>query len=99
MLRIRFMLIRIRIQAINNSLRFTDFFNQSKNQYFPLFLCLNLMNHSEKGQIWVYRAKSFFLELLVNFCPLDPDPLIRIFLRIQEAKILGIQRIRILSTA
>ena len=36
------------------------------------------------------------------FCPLDPDPWIRIFLRIririQEAKILRIQRIRILST-
>ena len=34
------------------------------------------------------------------FCPLDPDPWIRIFLRIpvQEAKILRIQRIQILST-
>ena len=35
------------------------------------------------------------------FCPLDPNPWIRTFLRkrIQEAKILRIQRIRILSTA
>jgi len=34
------------------------------------------------------------------FYPLDPDPWIHIFLsiRIQEAKILRIQRIRILST-
>ena len=36
----------------------------------------------------------------LTFCPLDPDPWIRTFLRsrIQEAKILQIQRIRILST-
>ena len=48
-------------------------------------------------QSWVLGVKKFFLLI---FYPLDPDPWIRIFLRIriQEAKILLIQRIRILST-
>ena len=44
--------------------------------------------------------KFFFLSFWLIFYPLDPDPWIRIFLRIriQEAKILWIQRIRFLST-
>ena len=43
----------------------------------------------------------FFFSFWLIFCPLDPDPWIRIFLRIriQEAKIFRIQRIRILSSA
>ena len=49
-------------------------------------------------QIWVLRFNFFFCSFWLIFCPLDPDPWIRIFLRnrirIQEAKIL-----RILSTA
>ena len=49
-------------------------------------------------EIWVLRVKNFFQFLLV-FCLLDPDPRIRIILRIRirilEAKIL---RIRILNT-
>ena len=49
-----------------------------------------------KVQIWV---SFFFLQFLVDFNPLDPDPWVRIFLRIREAKILRIQRIRILSKA
>ena len=42
----------------------------------------------------------FFFSFWLIFYPLDPDPWIRIFLRIQiqEGKILRIQRIRILST-
>ena len=54
-------------------------------------------------QIWVLRVDLFCCSFWLIFCPLDSDPLIRIFLRIriQEAKILRIQRIRIriLSTA
>ena len=52
-------------------------------------------------QIWVLRVKLFSCSFWLIFCPLDPDTWIRIFLRIriQEVKILGIQRIRILSTA
>ena len=47
-----------------------------------------------------FRSKFFFYSFWLLFYPLDPDPWIRIFLiRIQEAKILQIQRIRILSTA
>ena len=51
-------------------------------------------------QTWVWRVKFLFCSFWLIFCPLDPDPWIRIFLRIliQEAKILRIQRIRILST-
>ena len=49
-------------------------------------------------EIWVLRVKNSFQFLLV-FCLLDPDPRIRIILRIRirilEAKIL---RIRILNT-
>ena len=53
-----------------------------------------------KVQNWVLGV-NFFLKFLVDIYPLDPDPWIRIFfrIRIQEAKILRIQRIRILSTA
>ena len=53
-----------------------------------------LISLFSKVQIW------FFCSFWLIFCPLDPDPWIRIFLRIriQEAKILRIQRIRILST-
>ena len=49
-------------------------------------------------QTWV-ENKIFFCSFWLIFCLLDPW--IRIFLRIriQEAKILRIQRIRILSTA
>ena len=52
-----------------------------------------------KVQIWVLGV-TFFCSFWLLFYPLDPDPWIRIFLRIriQEAKILRIQRIRILST-
>ena len=59
-----------------------------------------------------FRSLDIFVNLLfVNnfnhfwfwliFCPLDPNPWIRIFLRIriQEAKMLQIQRIWILSNA
>ena len=52
-------------------------------------------------QICGWRVKQcFLLKILVDILPLDPDPWIRIFLRIriQELKILRIQRIRILST-
>ena len=70
------------------------------------------MNHSEmrkslylpffKSSDFGFRGKQvFFLQYLVDILPLDPDPWIRTFLRIriQKAKILWIQRIRILSTA
>ena len=52
---------------------------------------LNLLNRNKK---------VFFCSFWLIFYALDPDPWIRIFLliRIQEAKILRIQRIRILST-
>ena len=57
-----------------------------------IFIISLFFNSSDLG------FESFWL----IFWPLDPDPWIRIFLRIQiliqEAKILGIQRIRILST-
>jgi len=53
-----------------------------------------------KVQIWVSEVKNFFCSFWLIFYPLDPDPWIRIFLRIriQEAKMLRIQRIRILGT-
>ena len=59
---------------------------------------------SSKLQILVLGVKNvFFCSFWLIFYPLDPDPLIRIFLRIriQKAKILRIQRIQIwiLSTA
>ena len=68
------------------------------------------MNHSEMSKFFNlsffissdlgFRSKFFFYSFWSLFYPLDPDPWIRIFLiRIQEAKILQIQRIRILSTA
>ena len=50
-----------------------------------------------------FRDQEFFFSFWFIFCRLDPDPWIRIFLpnriRIQEAKILRIQRIRMISTA
>jgi len=67
------------------------------------------MNHSEIRKFLLshffqkgFRSKkSFFCSFWLIFYPLDPDSRIRIFLRIriQEGKILRIQRIRILSTA
>ena len=69
------------------------------------------MNHSEIRKFLLshffqkgFRSKkSFFCSFWLIFYPLDPDSRIRIFLRslvrIQEAKILRIQRIRILSTS
>ena len=72
------------------------------------------MNHSKKMNFYNcsffkksdlrFRSKkSLFLQFWLIFYPLYPDPWIRIFLRIririQETKILRIQRIRILSTA
>ena len=47
-----------------------------------------------------FRSKKVFCGFWLIFYPLDLDPWIRIFLRIriQEAKILRIQRIRVLST-
>jgi len=57
-----------------------------------------------KVQNWVLGVKKLFVFFSIFwsiFYPLDLDPWIRIFLRIriQEAKILRIQRIRILSSA
>ena len=55
----------------------------------------------QKVQICGFGVKKdFFLQFFVAFFPLDSDPWIRIFLRIriQEAKILRIHWIRILST-
>ena len=48
-----------------------------------------------------FESKKVFLHFLFDISLLDPYPCIRIFLLIwiQEAKILRIQRIRILSTA
>ena len=48
----------------------------------------------------VLRAKDVFSLVYGWYFDLDPDPWIRIYLRIriQEAKMLQIQRIRILST-
>ena len=59
-----------------------------------------IVSFFSKVQIWVLGVKKFFFSFWLIFYPLDPDPWIRIFLRIriQEAKILRIQRIRILST-
>ena len=46
--------------------------------------------------------KVFFFSFWLKFCPFDPDPWIRLFfwirIMIHEAKILRIQRIRILCT-
>ena len=97
---LRIQRIRIQVQVMNIYIRFTEFFNEEEfsNYFFnfsPLFLCNNLINHSEirtflrislfsTVQIWVLRADIFWL----------------IFLRIRipEANMLRIQRIRILST-
>ena len=51
-------------------------------------------------QIWFLRGKSLVCNFWLIFWPLDPDSWIRIILRnrIQNAKILRIQGIRILST-
>ena len=67
------------------------FRNQNK------FYNLAFFNSSDLGfESKIFCCCSFWL----IFCPLDPDPRIRIFfrIRIQKAKILRIQRIRILST-
>ena len=62
-----------------------------------IFIISIFFNSSDLG----FDSKFFFYSFWLIFCPLDPDLWIRIFLRIriQEAKILRIQRIRILSTA
>ena len=75
--------------------------------FFSLIFILNPFRNEEtfiifrflKVQIWVLEVKKGFLcSFWLIFYPLDPW--IRIFLRIriQETKILRIQRIRILST-
>ena len=61
-----------------------------RNEEIFIIFCLS------KVQIWGFGVKKdFFFKFLVDIYPLDPDPWIRIILRIriQEAKIL-----RILST-
>ena len=61
--------------------------------------CYNFFfNSSDLG---LESKKVFFCSFWLISCPLNPDPWIRMILRIriQEAKILQIQRIRILSTA
>ena len=99
----------IQIQVI--SLRFTEYFQIFCFIFFRLILSQNFRNEEifiiplfPKVQICVLGVKKFFCIFWLIFHPLDPDPdpWIRIFLRIriQEAKILRIQRfrIRILST-
>ena len=79
------------------------FFSNSLVSLFTLFNFVALAaNLFSSAQIWVLRVNFFFLQFLVVFLSLGSvDPWIRVFLRIriQEAKILRIQRIRILSTA
>ena len=62
------------------------------------FYNLSFFNSTDFG----FKSKLFSLQFLLIFCPLGPDPWIRIFLRIRilKAKILQIQwiRIQILST-
>ena len=93
MLRIHLILKRIRtrkrwirIQVI--SLKFTVFYQQS-----IIFKFFVSFNRSDLG----FEIKKFCLQFLVIFYPLHSDPWLRIFLRIriQEAKILRIQLIRI----
>ena len=82
----------IQIQVISS--RFTDFFNKKLFSkflfyFFPLFLSLNLMNHSEMRKFLIifffksldlgFRSKKvFFCSFRLIFYPLDPDPWIRI---------------------
>ena len=94
-------------QAI--SLRFTEFiFKKIILKFFVLFFSLIFILKLHKPfrneeislffkvQIWVLREKKgYFCSFWLIFYSLDPDPWICIFLRtrIQEAKILRIQRI------
>ena len=101
------------IQVI--SLKFTEFFNKKNFKFLVLFFSLIfilkldepfrneeifIISLFSKVQIWGFGVKKIFCSFWLIFYPLDPDPWIRIFLRIriQEAKVLRIQRIRILST-
>ena len=59
----------------------------------------NFYNLSFYYLFWFWE-KTFFCSFWLIFCLLDPDPWIRIFVRIrfQESKIFRIRRIQILST-
>ena len=90
--------IRIRIQVI--SLKFTKF----SFYLFSIFILKPFRNKEifkislfSKVKIWVLGVNKFFYSVFGSYV----TPWSRIFLRIriQEAKILWIQRIRILSTA
>jgi len=86
----------------NNFQIFCFIFIQKLNEPFrneEIFIISLFFKSSDLG----FRSKNFFSAVLFKiFYPLDPDPWIRILLqiriRIQEAKILRIQRIRILNT-
>ena len=103
----------IRIQVI--SIKCTEFFLTKQNFQFCCFIFFAyfypktwwpirnqeyFISLFSLVHIWGLRVNFLLLQFFVDFCPLDPDPWIRIFfrIRIQEAKILWIQRIRILST-
>ena len=93
--------------------KLTDFFLQSRIFRFLSYFCslifmLKLNEPFRNQEIFIislffqyfrFGVSIIFLQFLLIYCPLDPDPWIRIFIRIQEAKILRIQRIWILSTA
>ena len=87
------------------------FFNKAEcsiflSYFFRIFFLLKLNTIQKSGNFYNLSffnssdlgfESNFFGSFLLIFCPSDPDPRIGIFLRIriQEAKILGIQRIRI----
>ena len=94
------------IQVMIFSLRFTDLFRVTNyfSSYFAYFYAKTWWTIQRSGNFYLSFRKVnilvlrvIFLQFLVDIFPMDPDPWIRIFLRIriQEAKIF---RIRILST-
>ena len=100
MLRIYFILMRVRIHPIKKwiRIRLLNISNEQMKNYRTVvffFLLICLLKLSEP-----FRNLGIFVHLLLlEFLLLDPDPWFRIFLQIefQEAKMLRIQRIRISS--
>ena len=84
----------LRIQLILMRIRILD-------PHWKKWIRIRIQDISLKFTEFFLTKQNFKIFGLISFaCPLNPDPWIRIFLqiRIQEAKILRIQRIRILST-
>ena len=110
-LRIHFILMRIRIQIRIPviSLKFTDFLTKQNFNILAYFYVKTLWIIQKSGNFYNlsffntsyfgFESKKFFVAVFGWY--FSPFVRIRVFLliRIQEAKIVGIQWIRILSTA